>query len=385
MRDPMPSTVHPPSHDSSRRIYFALAEDNDSRADSSIAEESADYLRRQLAAAAAAAPVLPALYDELAGWIAGHAQAAGSAYRQYLAERKNGSRRRHFGNAQQALQFLCRMGPARLVDGASLYGVLERWDDSDFRPLIARYLEQLGNGVPDRNRTLIYRELMAFNGCPPWRELDDAAFTEGAVELALACHGEHFLPELIGYNLAHQQPRIDELVARRELDELGIAADAFAADPGSPARGQATLHSLRGILQRVADSGEFYRRVRDGYRLHDLVARLPLPTAAAGASSAQLLPLPPIPEPLRRPHGDSAAPARRHGYAERAVIRHQFPSDEHAWEAIGSELTLLEARLAASDSKEEAMGTLTRLLSPAQQHTAAGLMATRIFSQLFNL
>jgi hypothetical protein len=67
------------------------------------------------------------------------------------------------------------------------------------------------------------------------------------------------------------------------------------------------------------------------------------------------------------------------------VIRHHFPADEHAWEAIGCELRLLEARLAASDSKEEAMSTLARLLAPAQQHTPAGLMAARIYSQLFNL
>jgi hypothetical protein len=95
-------------------------------------------------------------------------------------------------------------------------------------------------------------------------------------------------------------------------------------------------------------------------------------TAAAARSSAASL------------RGDAAAQhARPRG--ERPVIRHHFPADEHAWEAIGCELRLLEARLAASESKEEAMSTLARLLAPAQQHTPAGLMAARIYTQLFNL
>lgn len=366
----------PPS-DESRHIYFALAEGQDFQASILYPGESADYLRRQLAASAAVPVALPPRHDELAGWIAGHAQAAGNAYQQYLAERGEGNGRRHFGNAAQAQRFLSAVAPARLAGGASLYGVLERWDDADFQPLIAHYLEQLGNGVPDRNRVLLYRDLLESGACPPWREQDDAAFTEGAVELALARNAEHFLPELIGYNLARQQPRAAELVARHELGELGFAAEAFASDAASAAgHVQPALHSLRGILQRVADAAAFYRRVREGYGLHEVVARLALPVAEASADEAPL--------PARPLHG-AAGQARRHARTERAVIRHEFPPDEHAWEAIGSELQLLEARLAASDSKEEAMATLARLMSPSQQHTPAGLMAARIFSQLFRL
>jgi hypothetical protein len=89
---------------------------------------------------------------------------------------------------------------------------------------------------------------------------------------------------------------------------------------------------------------------------------------------------------VQRAVGDIApgAPRRIGETAERGLIRHRFPDDEHAWEAIACELRLLEARLAASDSKEEAIGMLTALMSPASHHTSAGLMATRIFSKLFN-
>jgi hypothetical protein len=89
---------------------------------------------------------------------------------------------------------------------------------------------------------------------------------------------------------------------------------------------------------------------------------------------------------MRRGAGDIApgAPRRVRETAERGLIRHRFPDDEHAWEAIACELRLLEAKLAASDSKEEAVEMLTALMSPASHHTSAGLMATRIFSKLFN-
>ena len=76
-------------------------------------------------------------------------------------------------------------------------------------------------------------------------------------------------------------------------------------------------------------------------------------------------------------------PRRIRESAERGLIHHRFPDDEHAWETIACELRLLEAKLAASDSKQEAIALLTALMSPASHHTSAGLMATGIFSKLF--
>ena len=100
--------------------------------------------------------------------------------------------------------------------------------------------------------------------------------------------------------------------------------------------------------------------------------------AGAGAAHGH----PPRAAARRRRHRRRRRAARRES-AERGIIRHRFPDDEHAWEAIACELRLLEAKLAASDSKEEAIAMLTALMSPASHHTSAGLMATRIFSKLF--
>lgn len=438
------------SPDAPQRIYAALTEGGEAL----WSADAAGYLRNQLDLAAAQAPLLPRQYDELAAWISHHAQSMADAYHRYQVARAYGAPRRHFATAAQARRFLREAAPARLADGASLYGVVERWDDIDFQPMIASYLELLGNGVPDRNRYLVYRDLLAAEAGSGWAgtgALAPERYLGAAVELAMAYNGDDFLPELIGYNMARQQPSTELLVARHELSELGLDADAFSPAGASAGSGPSALLSLRGVMARVADPAAFYRRVADGYRLHMQVAHLPLPGASSGDEpllEAQAPALPPdavatpaagagertgrqagrparAAEPdyaeqedgrypgehqgrrqaglpaanhpagsqaFRQPGGRGALHAvhsdtdgEQHTYAERPVIRHHFPADEHAWETIGCELRLLEARLAASDSKEEAMSTLARLLSPALQHSPAGLMATRIYSQLFNL
>jgi hypothetical protein len=444
------------SPEAPKRIYSALSEAGDALR----AADAAAYLRTQLDAAASLPAILPVRYDELAAWTSHHAQHATDAYHRYQVAREFGAPRRHFATLAQARQFLRDAAPARLADGASLYGVVERWDDVDFQPMIASYLEQLGHGVPDRNRYLLYRDLLASApGGTGGADAGDgaaagggaaslplASYRSAALELSLAHNGDDFLPELIGYNLARQQPSAELLVARHELAELGLHADAFAAAGVAAGSGPSALLTLRGVMARVGDPAAFYRRVSDGYRLHAHAAHLPLPAASDAApplSAEQSEPaLPPDavasragagttagasgnPPPARAAaaqsgtdsarreqrassqpgqaeHANQADHANHQGHAaapgqlataaapqrvrtERPVIRHHFPADEHAWESIGCELRLLEARLAASDSKEEAMATLARLLAPSLQHSPAGLMAARIYTQLFNL
>lgn len=422
----MPNHVAPSTADAPQRIYNAL-----SGSGSTLwPGDAATFLRAQIDAAANQRRQLPLQYTDLAGWISHDAQSAADAYHRYRVAREYGAPRRHFATLAQARQFLRDAAPARLADGASLYGVIERWDDTDFQPMIASYLEQLGQGVPDRNRPLLYRDLLAAaassgtggtpgNGALAHGALAPERYRGGALELALAENGDDFLPELIGFNVARQQPSAELLVARHELAELGLDAESFAAAGAAAGSGPSALLSLRGIMARVGDPAAFYRRVADGFRLHGLAGALPLPAAADAAEPLPAHDGPSRPAPASEQHAargaaqdigqaardaegrstgqdasrqaspqDTMAPdagAQERPRAERPVIRHHFPADEHAWETIGCELRLLEARLAASDSKEEAMATLARLLSPALHHTPAGLMATRIYTQLFNL
>ncbi|WEF34454.1 iron-containing redox enzyme family protein [Pseudoduganella chitinolytica] len=453
---------------------------------------AAEYLEQRLAEAAALPSDLPDSLDEMADWIARHTDAVGTEYREYLASRKAGAPRRYFQNKAQALYFLKAVAPTKLVDGAWLYGVLQRWDDEDFRPLIRIYLEELGNGVPDKNHVLIYRKLLAQHGCEHWQDLPDTHFVQGAIQLALAQSAETFLPELIGYNLGYEQLPLHLLITSYELNELGIDPYYFTlhvtVDNAATGHAHTALEGLKQIMPRVGDASDFLRRVANGFRLNDLgvgttqaiasfdleretVAMLAAKSTVgknmhsdycrvAGRTVNDWLADPAqIPtfleklegqgwirrgEPAANSrfwkliHGERAemfgvfspyeqqllqdwiatpragsehAPSEQDGdtatprvlshramlrsmeslnqdsaprsIAPRGLIRHRFPEDEHAWESIGCELRLLEARLAATGSKDEAMDMLVGLMAPDRHHTSAGLMATRVFSRLY--
>ncbi|QBE66187.1 iron-containing redox enzyme family protein [Pseudoduganella lutea] len=458
-----------------KAVYHALHDD----ANPTLA---ATYLEARLNEAANLPCDLPATIDEMAAWITHHTDAVGAEYRAYLAARKNGAPRRYFKTRSQALYFIKAVAPTKLVDGAWLYGVLERWQDPDYQPLIRIYLEELGNGVPDKNHVTIYRKLLEQHGCEHWQGLPDRHFVQGAIQLALAAGADDFLPELVGYNLGYEQLPLHLLITSYELNELGIDPYYFTlhvtVDNADTGHAHTALEALRRLVPRVGDSAAFLRRVAAGFRLNDLgigtvesIASFDLEGETVAMLAAKAVvgknmhsdycrvagrtindwladpaQIPQFLEKLEQQgwirrgepaansrfwkliHGERAemfgvfspyeqqlledwiatprdgsdpaiprvpsyralrrsldtldsAPARN--TAPRGVIRHTFPADEHAWQSIGCELRLLEAQLAATASKDEAMALLIGLMAPNQHHTSAGLMATRVFNRLY--
>ncbi|HEY4542053.1 MAG TPA: iron-containing redox enzyme family protein [Noviherbaspirillum sp.] len=148
---------------------------------------------------------LPRRIEDLESWMENSAAKAGRQYREYLAARRAGQRRRYFGNKSHALNFLNAVAPTKLADGSWLYGVLQRWDDPRFTHLVRTYLEELGEGLPDKNHVVLYRKLLDAHGCEDYARLDDDYFTQGAIQLCLAYHAADFLPEVIGFNLGYEQ------------------------------------------------------------------------------------------------------------------------------------------------------------------------------------
>ncbi|MGV7207418.1 iron-containing redox enzyme family protein [Oxalobacteraceae bacterium A2-2] len=234
------------------------------------------YLRREIDAARACAIDLPQDPAALSTWSARHADAVGQAYSAYLRERRAGSPRRYFGNLSHARYFLRAVAPTKLVDGAWLYGCLAHWDDPDFRPLIQTYLEELGNGVPDKNHVVLYKKLLADHDCAHWDDLSDAHFVQGAIQLALGWNARHFLPEIIGYNLGYEQLPLHLLITAYELNELGVDPMYFTlhvtVDNAGTGHAHKAIEALRQLLVQHGDEPDFMRRVMDGYRLNELGA-----------------------------------------------------------------------------------------------------------------
>jgi len=258
-----------PSTGTARAIYADL---HDRLGHAGGTAASRDFLGEQLSAAAELPCELPSRPTELETWITDGTAAVGRQYRDYLARRRAGAARRYFGCRAHALNFVKGVAPTKLVDGAWLYGLLRHWSDARFRPLIRIYLEELGDGVPGKNHVLLYRKLLATHGCEQLDDLSDAHYLQGAIQLALAAHGDEFLPELIGYNLGYEQLPLHLLISAYELNELGIDPYYFTlhvtVDNAASGHARKALQGLFETLHATGDAAEFYRRVRLGSSLN---------------------------------------------------------------------------------------------------------------------
>jgi len=72
--------------------------------------------------------------------------------------------------------------------------------------------------------------------------------------------------------------------------------------------------------------------------------------------------------------------AARGSHPERSLIRRHAAGSVHG----DSELRELEEKVAGAAGKSEAMAMLGKLMTPSLHHTAIGLMATRLYSQLLD-
>ena len=174
-----------------RHLYRELMRD---QPPTQALDAGAAYLREQLAATDGLASDLPADVDDISDWIVHNTALVGEQYREYLQSRKAGGARRYFSNKSHALYFLKAVAPTKLVDGAWLYGLVPHWNDARFTALIRIYLEELGDGVPDKNHVLLFRRLLAAHGCERWEHLSEDHYVQGVLQLALARHAGDFLP-----------------------------------------------------------------------------------------------------------------------------------------------------------------------------------------------
>ncbi|MDD0843568.1 iron-containing redox enzyme family protein [Pseudomonas sp. Gutcm_11s] len=242
--------------------------------DAAALARAGDFLDTQLVVAEMLPCDLPDSPEHMLAWGRAEARRTTEAYASYLQTRKRGEPRRYFSNLAHALYFLRAVAPTKLVDGAWLYGLLPHWPEVRLQPLIQTYLEELGNGVAAQNHVLLYRQLLAENGCDELGGLSDAHYIQGTQQLALGHLAERYLPELIGYNLGYEQLPLHLLISTYELRELGIDPYYFqlhvTIDNASCGHAQRAVQALQDNLPVVGDRQAFLRRVNQGYRLNQL-------------------------------------------------------------------------------------------------------------------
>ena len=233
--------------------------------------EAVAFLRGQLAQIRDQPCEIPEAAEDLGLWMVAASQTVHSRYGQYLLQRKAGAPRRFFSNRAQALNFLRCVAPTKLVDGAWLYGLLEHWRNPRFSDLVRTYVEELGEGAPDKNHVLVYRRLLARYGLDPLDDLPDGWYRQGLIQLALGWNAEAFLPEIIGFNLAYEQLPLHLPITSYELNELGLDPYYFTlhvtVDNGDTGHARRACQAVLDTLPRLDDGGAFWRRVREGSKL----------------------------------------------------------------------------------------------------------------------
>jgi hypothetical protein len=265
-----------PQTDSScpaRSLYFDLFK---GQIDEQLRDDAAVFLTRQLAEAASLPTDLPDDQNELLAWMHTGVEHVGRQYGEYLQERENGGARRYFRNKSHALHFIRSVAPTKMVDGAWLYGLLSHWRDARFLSLLQTYVEELGEGLPSKNHVVLYQKLLASQGCERWNDLSDENYVQGALQLALAYNADHFLPEVIGFNLGYEQLPLHLLICAYELKELGIDPYYFTlhitVDNADSGHARKAVDAISSTMPRAGDAAQWYRRVRQGYNLNSLGA-----------------------------------------------------------------------------------------------------------------
>ena len=129
-----------------------------------------------------------------------------------------------------------QLAPLILIDGGWLQGIASPplIHTAVGRMLFHVFYEEVGAGDPAEHHANIYRDLLAAMGeeAPPvesrafadWPRLRDASFDVPALWLSLSCFPRHFMPEILGLNLAVELAGVGGpyMEARDTLKQFGF-------------------------------------------------------------------------------------------------------------------------------------------------------------------
>jgi hypothetical protein len=251
-----------------RALYHRLA---NAQPDEEAREEAAAFLHARIAQLDPDASELPRSPEALLAWMTRNTSDVHALYAKYLEERRAGAPRRFFTDRAHALYVLRSIAPTKLVDGAWLYGLVRHWRNPRLNDLVRTYVEELGEGMRDKNHVVLYRQVLARYALDPLDGLDDALYEQGAIQLALGSNAEDFLPEVVGFNLAYEQLPLHLLITAYELNELGLDPYYFTlhvtVDNSDTGHARRACEAVLALLPRLADGDAFWRRVRAGAQL----------------------------------------------------------------------------------------------------------------------
>jgi hypothetical protein len=234
------------------------------------------FLEKQLLQASIVETKFPMDEEGLLRWLAENSEQAGKQFQEYLRGRRNGKPRRFFSNKSHALFFIKNVAPTKMVDGAWLSGFINYHKNEKCFGLIKTYLEELGEGIQEKNHVSLYRKLLRSYGLNLSHELEDKYYQQGAIQLALGQLTEYFMPEAIGFNLGYEQLPLHLLITAYELKELGIDSYYFTLhvtiDNANSGHAKLAVQSVLDNIPQLGDREGYFSRVFRGFQLNNLGA-----------------------------------------------------------------------------------------------------------------
>ncbi len=164
-----------------------------------------------------------------------------------------------------------QLAPLILIDGGWLQGMASPAliHTTVGRMLFHVLVEEIGEGNPDEHHANIYRDLLAAMGedAPPvdtwefarWTRLRDVSFEVPTLWLSMSCFPRHFLPEILGLNLAVELAGIGGpyMEARDTLKRFGYPTLFVevhnAADNVSVGHAAWAMNAIKRYIDDVAD------------------------------------------------------------------------------------------------------------------------------------
>lgn len=206
-----------------------------------------------------------------------------ATFQTYVNRRKQQQPREYFPTVSQAFEFLAKVAPVKLVDGAWLYSTVPNCNQPELKALIYIYLEELGLGHPRANHVTMYQDLLSHYELNSYAEhLDDSYYEQAAVQLALAYAPAKYLPLVIGFNLGYEQLPLHLLITNYELAELGIDPHYFnvhiTIDNAHNGHAQKSLQAFIQHFNHAENPETYLELIKKGYVLNDL-----------GRSSSQII------------------------------------------------------------------------------------------------
>lgn len=206
-----------------------------------------------------------------------------ATFQAYVNRRKQQQPREYFPTVSHAFEFLAKVAPVKLVDGAWLYSTVPNCNQPELKDLIYIYLEELGLGHPRANHVTMYQDLLSHYELNSYAEhLDDSYYEQAAVQLALAYAPAKYLPLVIGFNLGYEQLPLHLLITNYELAELGIDPHYFnvhiTIDNAHNGHAQKSLQAFIQHFNHAENLETYLELIKKGHVLNDI-----------GKSSSQII------------------------------------------------------------------------------------------------